>query len=75
MEFTISEKEIKEAMENPIPLITYKGSVHINECAYKTACKLDIPLHGKHLTSRKYGNIDEVTCVDCLNLLKCTKNQ
>lgn len=70
MRFAISEEEIKEAKKNPIPLITYKGKVHINECAYKTGCKLDIPMHGKHLSTRKYGNIEDVTCSDCLNPLK-----
>lgn len=70
MEFSISEEEIKEAKENPVPLITYKGRVHIHECAYTTACNLNIPMQGKHLMSRKYGKIEEVTCADCINSLK-----
>lgn len=67
MEFTLSEEEIQDARENPISLITYKGKVHI-EGAFNTACKLDIPMHGKHLISRKNGKLEDVTCADCLKL-------
>jgi hypothetical protein len=68
MDFTLSEEEIQDAKENPIPLITFKGKVHIHAFTYNTACNLSIPMQGKHLVSRKNGKLEDVTCTDCLKL-------
>lgn len=57
-----------------IPLIKYKGIVHITGCSYKTDCGVDYPMQGKHLATQRYGTLEDVTCEKCLNTLRTTNH-
>ena len=52
-----------------IPLIKYKGVIHITGCCYKTDCGIEYPMQGKHLASQCWGDLKAVTCEKCLATL------
>ena len=65
-------KIIENNEEKNIPLIKYKGVVHITSCAHKTDCGIDYPMQGKHLVTQRWGTLEDVTCENCLDSLRTT---